>query len=312
MTLFGLFFNVDMYYIHESSSDLIKLPAFPISIDYDRLRKSLYVVEYFQKNKLVTKEEFKSYLKDHGVYHDDELIQLLYHEVDEYVEPSAFFVLLDQSNINQFKKILITDSALDQYEKTSGNSKKQFDHIISRLPDPLYRKQKDHLKGEITWIKPGNTSERLAYFEEADSIIVCEVLLHDAYEKRLQKPIELGSYTKQKRVNLNTETVVNFIDESSLLGDKVKLTNDLDESLEIAEELQLTITVQLKEIEILKKTKFDLEEKLNKEVEKVSEIQEAVSQKNRELSQVRISLTSLENRIDTFRKSFFKRLLNKF
>ncbi len=278
--LFGQLRRFDVAYIFERSSELIKLPPLPIQYDYERIKQALPAFQCLRENGVMAREDFFKAIP--GLAHYDRRWYECLIEEDEQgdVTFSPIAQHLFETNEENTATIMIHKRAQNAYEKAKGSVvREQFDFILTRVGEPLWRSQKRHsFPGtDLEVYKPGNTAERIAGFLEGRTFYVCELFAsHDNYEwelngkKREQylkkdfvewvKPEDDETITKEE---LDYERLVKRYDKSKAELDECK------ERMDDAEEASLKLEMQIEE---LQKDKRDIEQALREKDDELARL----------------------------------------
>ena len=204
LTLYGLLNRISTLYLFEFSNELIKLPPVPISYDYDRLNKAYKALEKIDIESFIPEETFFKLIPDLK-YEDRPWFESLIEDIgDGEVTMSPFALIMWESMRKNEGQIYLSKQALKSYTNSSGQVREQFNFMLSRITNPLWRNDKIHpCKGsDMEFYKPGNTSERIAAITKGNDVYICELMQHAEYEKKIS--------TCQKK-NYNTKEFELFI-----------------------------------------------------------------------------------------------------
>lgn len=188
VTIFGLLHRIDVVYIFEQSTSLIRLPPLPVQYDYERIKQAEEALRRLREADIMGKEDFFAAIP--GLDHADRRwYECLLEEADGQVALSAIAKQLLDTNQEGRAKVLLHPNAYAAYERAAGSvARDQFDMMMSRVGEPMWRSQKRHAFSgtDLEVYKPGNTKERLAGFLEGRTFYVCELYLsHEEYERVL-------------------------------------------------------------------------------------------------------------------------------
>ena len=84
--------------------------------------------------------------------------------------------------------VYLSPSAYSVYISTEGVPEEQFNHMLDRVRNKQWRRQKYHnfIGTNLDVAKPGNTNQRMAYYVHDGQVYVCELFPdHETYEKNL-------------------------------------------------------------------------------------------------------------------------------
>lgn len=191
LTLIGMVFNLPIRYIFEHSENVIELPPIPIEFDKERLKRLEPVIDKLMVD-LITVAEFR------------QLTGYTYEEV----ERDAQDILLKEDNFVMLRPVgrilyqrylqtkgykiyihLKVKKKLDsgQYNRLS------FEGYFDKMKDPIHLQSKLHpevkQKGrvDLECYKPGNTNERIFFYSKGKGIYICDIFMHDEYERELNR-----------------------------------------------------------------------------------------------------------------------------
>jgi putative CRISPR-associated protein (TIGR02619 family) len=185
VTLFGLFRGLKVVYLFEHSEELIALPSVPLTYDVERMESVLQALHELLDKGSMPEADFWSLAR--GVSFDDRsLYECFVEELEGKLIPSAFAQLL-ASEAARAAEVGLSPAAQKDYERSEGFVREQFEFMLERIADPLYRRMHQHAFSgtDLDVLKPGNTSERAAYFLAGAKVRVCRLLRHDEYERVL-------------------------------------------------------------------------------------------------------------------------------
>lgn len=185
ITLFGLFRGLETVYIFERSAELITLPAVPIAFDFERLESVRPALTALRERGSMNSDEFWALVR--GVPHDERTrYECFVEKIDDALVPSAFTELL-WSDLSRTALVRLSTAARQDYEKSEGTPRSQFEFMLDRVAEAGYRRQHLHAfpSTDLDVIKPGNTGERMAFYLDGNTVRVCRLLRHDEYERTL-------------------------------------------------------------------------------------------------------------------------------
>lgn len=187
VTLFGLFRGLNVVYLFEHSEELIALPSVPVAYDVERVESVLPALRALLEKGSMPEAEFWS-LACGVSFADRPLYECFVEALEGELFPSAFAQLL-ASEAARTAEVSLSDAAQKDYQRSEGFVREQFEFMLERVADPLYRRLHMHTFSgtNLDVLKPGNTGERAAFFLAGAKIRVCRLLRHDEYERVLPR-----------------------------------------------------------------------------------------------------------------------------
>lgn len=187
LTLFGLMHRLEVVYIFETSNSLIRLPPLPINFDHERLGQARQALQLLKKEGVLKKEEFFAAIPGLA-YHERDWYESLLEEDAGNVTLSSVGLLLADAWEQDVKVVYLSPEARETYGKSEGRVRKQLDHCLTLLRDPLWRKTHLHRfpRTDLQVFKMAHQDERVAGFVRGDRLYVCMIYLsHDQYDRDL-------------------------------------------------------------------------------------------------------------------------------
>ena len=187
VTLFGLLYRIPVVYIFEHSNALITLPPAAINFDFDRMAQAAEAIDLIAKEGELPRADFFKHIDPRPAHEEEDWFDSLLEEEGDRVTLSAFGHLAYRVISQTSQNISLSSNARAAYKKADGDVLRRFQEMLKKATNPLMRKHKRHsFNGtDLAVFKPGNTSERMAYFVERDEVHVCELYQHDEYVKDL-------------------------------------------------------------------------------------------------------------------------------
>lgn len=188
VTLFGLLHRLEVVYIFEWSSELLRLPPVPVNFDYERLAQAENALRGLQQEGAMPKERFFELIP--GLpYTDRSWYESLLEEDEQgYVTLSAFGSLLASSLEREQSQVYLSPDAHKTYSKSDWTERQVWDMVLSKLADPLWRMGHRHTfhGTDLEVYKPDRMPHRVAGFLRGDRIYVCLFYAsHQEYERDL-------------------------------------------------------------------------------------------------------------------------------
>lgn len=190
ITFIGMIFNFRIMYIFELSESLIELPPIPVDFDVKRLERLEPVIDDIMGD-YISREDFQN------------KTGLSYNEMRDYtgdilIEEDGLLTLRPTGRILykrylQRKGYKIYISEMVQKKLESGRyDKNKFVNLFKKMRDPIHLDSKRHPeikdKGriELECYKEGSTSERIFYYIDNKAVKICDIFMHDEYERALE------------------------------------------------------------------------------------------------------------------------------
>lgn len=191
LTFIGMIFHLPIRYIFEESESIIELPPIPMDFDKERLKRLEPVINYIASDYMHINEfREKVGISYNDIEQDTQDILL---KVDDFITLRPTGKILYKRYL-QFKGNTVYISPLVS-KKIQSNlyDKKTFENIFRKMQDPVYLGSKLHSeikkKGKIDLecYKAGSTNERVFFYAKNRSIYICDILMHDEYERILKQ-----------------------------------------------------------------------------------------------------------------------------
>lgn len=204
ITFIGMIFHIPIRYIFEQSESIIELPPIPLEFDIERLKQLEPVInkilsDYISVNEFMEITGFS--------YEDLELAaQDILSKEEGLVTLRPTGRILYQRYLQVKGSRAFISPLVSKKLSSGGYNKDLFEGLFNKMKDPIHLQSKLHYevkkKGiELDCYKPGSTSERIFLFMEDKKIYICDIFLHDEYEKLLEKGELLRSkFEKDKKI----------------------------------------------------------------------------------------------------------------
>jgi putative CRISPR-associated protein (TIGR02619 family) len=201
ITFIGMIFNLPIRYIFERSESIIELPSIPIEFDLKKLKQlepvidkilSDYIsVDEFRRSTDLSYNEFKTATQD------------------ILLEENGFVTLRPTGRILykrylQVKGRRVFYSSVVKRKISSGSYNREvFMGYFRKMRDPIHLQSKLHneVKKEgridLECYKPGATNERIFFYTEGKNLYICDIFMHDEYERLLKE----GGLLKKRFIN---------------------------------------------------------------------------------------------------------------
>ena len=190
VTLFGQLYQLPVVYIFERSDSLITLPPAPVNFDFERLARAADAIHQLNTDVMFTNESrFFELIDPPPDYLERDWFATLLEREGEEVTLSAFGQLaLQVIQEDAATTVNLSCNAQAAYNDAAGTPRAQFNAMLGRVRNPLWRTHKDHaFRGtDLKVAKPGSTAQRMAYYMEENEVYVCELYAdHGAYTRGL-------------------------------------------------------------------------------------------------------------------------------
>lgn len=190
LTFIGMIFHLPIRYIFERSESIIELPPIPIEFDLNRLRQLEPVIDFIMNDYMPMKE----FQKKTGLSYN-ELTEALN---DVLLEEDGYVTLRPTGRILYQKYLLVKGNkvyispVVSKKLSSGAYDRDLFENLFKKFRDPLHLQSKIHneiKKSEridLDCYKAGSTSERIFYYTEGKRIYICDIFLHDEYERLIE------------------------------------------------------------------------------------------------------------------------------
>jgi putative CRISPR-associated protein (TIGR02619 family) len=203
LTFIGMIFSLPIRYIFEKSESIIDLPPIPIEFDLDKLRQIEPAIDSIM-NDYMSKQKFQE--KTGLSYNEltDALNNLLLEE-DGYVTLRPIGRILYQKYLLVKGNKVYISPVVSKKLSSGDYNNVVFENLFKKFRDPLHLQSKLHneikKKGRIDLdcYKAGSTSERIFYYTEWKSVYICDIFLHDEYERLIEDCELLKEKFKDKK-----------------------------------------------------------------------------------------------------------------
>lgn len=198
--------DVELHYMYEQSTELIRLAPLPVKIDFETFTPYLHALE--QLGEIHSDQAVKSMLglanaadiETHSIWalldwFDDEGTR---HFVLNGLGRIVYKYLLEQQQC----KIWLSVRAYETYKSLDATTKRIWDARLAALRNEGIRRNRQHATIAGLWKvdKVGKTAERPVYrvLEDENIILVAELVTHtDGSYERLEATLRNNSYEKQ-------------------------------------------------------------------------------------------------------------------
>ncbi|MFZ5996181.1 MAG: putative CRISPR-associated protein [Nitrospirota bacterium] len=190
LTFIGMIFHLPICYIFERSESIIELPPIPIEFDLNRLRQIEPVIDSIMNDYM----PMKKFQEKTGLSYNEltEALNDVLLEEDGYVtlRPTGR-ILYQRYLLVKGNKVYISPDVSKKLE-SGCYDKVVFENLFKKFRDPLHLQSKIHNeikksgKIDLDCYKAGSTSERIFYYTEGKSIYICNIFLHDEYERLIE------------------------------------------------------------------------------------------------------------------------------
>lgn len=205
LTLIGMLQNVELSYIYESSSEMIRLAPVPLRLDFEQMEAAYEaLVKCSDPNTPLTEAELRKALgsEDQPVANHPLWSLFDFIDIDEsgetYYEPSGLGrIVIEHFRDKRKSKLYLSRQAVDTLRDLDGTQREIWRKHLNHMRDPEWRSLQEHatLGDKVKIAKPAG-DERIFYFEEDDgSILVAEIARHsDGSYNRFSKGLHRKDY----------------------------------------------------------------------------------------------------------------------
>jgi putative CRISPR-associated protein (TIGR02619 family) len=295
IAIYGLLRRISLTYTFETTQTLVVLPPLPIDFDWAGLQAARQALQQINQETAIEQRQLKAYLRD-----DFTRLEGLFEDMGKgRVTLSTFgFMLLKEIEGAREKPVMLSPSALREFEATQGDDRQRLEILLDRVRNPLWRAQKHHIfQGtNLSVYKPGSTSRRLAGWVENGMVYVAELYTeHDEYERALPnrrrdqyRPRDFQPYLPNPDPLLSAE-------EQSLLADdlltkatqeKKKAETERDEAYRLSAQYQDKCNEARREAEALRRQRGELRSQGDDLRRRLAELRREAEAVKRQLTEV--------------------------
>ena len=192
LTFIGMVFQVPIKYLFEKSEEIIELPSIPLDFDLKRLESLAPVIDRIIDDFISLQDitgalnisEFELKNKFYDILlEEDGLVTL---------RPTGRILYKRYLQIKGYKKVLLSERVYKKLH-SSGYNRDRFESLFRKMKDPVHLRSKLHnevkRKGkiELDCYKPGATGERVFFYVKDNNVYICEVFMHDEYERAINE-----------------------------------------------------------------------------------------------------------------------------
>ncbi|NPV67102.1 MAG: putative CRISPR-associated protein [Anaerolineae bacterium] len=204
LTLIGMLENVELSYIYESSSEMIRLAPVPLRLDFEQMEAAYEaLVKCSNPETPLTEAELRKALGNEDQPVATHPLWSLFDFIDDngetYYEPSGLgHIVIEHFRDKQKSKLYLSKQAQDAIRALDSTQRDIWRKLLNRMRDPEWRSLQEHatLGGKVKIAKPAS-DERIFYFEEDDgSILIAEIARHsdDSYERLASRGLRRADY----------------------------------------------------------------------------------------------------------------------
>lgn len=190
MTLIGLAFGLPMKYIYEQSTELITLPAAPVSLNVEHLG-GLGSLVYDLANTYLAEKDVAEHLGISVYELRNKYKDVLVWQEEGMVSLSGLARVLYRRLVRERGDDIRVSRTVKKLFRKNQSWESVFQSYFEKMRDPAYRTkhlhnqvQNEHV--DLDCLKPGNVSERIFYYVEDHTVYICYVDRHDEYERLLK------------------------------------------------------------------------------------------------------------------------------
>lgn len=191
LTFIGMIFHLPIRYIFERSESIIELPPIPIEFDMERLKQIEPVIDEIISD-FMSVDDF---IEKTGFSFSD----LEEAEKDILLKEDGYVILRPTGRILYQRYLQIKGNRVYISPEVSKKLKSgEYDHnvfenLFKKMKDPIHLqaklhnevKKKDRI--DLECYKAGSTNERIFFYSEGKKVYICNVFMHDEYERVIQE-----------------------------------------------------------------------------------------------------------------------------
>ena len=186
--LYGMIQQRPAFYSYERTETLIKLPALPLTFDWDRLGFAADALTALRDKGIMPAHEFEALLPNHG-WGDDPLFEVLIERADGFVITAVAGDLMFERLAFETESSRVLLSPRAWRKAKGGDAEPAAMEALKEIRDPLLRAKPGH--GErwagrtnlSIWKTKEGSAPRLFYWAERNAVYVADILRHDEYDK---------------------------------------------------------------------------------------------------------------------------------
>ena len=186
LAIYSMLRGVTLCYLFEDPPVLVRLPRLPLAFNVEALRAAMPVLVEIDDQTVVSIHRVRAALGD-----DLPVLEGLFEEVDENQVTLSPFGHLVLSSIRTAASadVYLSPSAAAALNAADGIARAQFEMMLERCRNPLWRDEKRHAFSgtDLEVYKPGSTAQRMAAWVGSGNVIYVAELYsdHNAYERHL-------------------------------------------------------------------------------------------------------------------------------
>jgi len=191
LTFIGMIFNLPIRYIFERSNSIIDLPPIPVEFDKERLKRLEPVIDIISSD-YISVDAFRE--KTGFSYNDVEQSTrdiLLLEDGLITLRPTGRILYKKYLQIKGYR--VYVSPAVFKKLNAGSYDQKLFFSLFQKMRDPIHLSSKLHpeikKKGKIDLdcYKAGSTNERIFYYLKERKVYICDIFLHDEYQRSLEQ-----------------------------------------------------------------------------------------------------------------------------
>jgi len=203
LTLIGMLQNVELSYIYEFSSEMIRLAGVPLRLDFEQMEAAYdALLKCSDPATPLSEAELRKALGNEDQPITTHPLWSLFDFIDvngeTYYEPSGLGRIVIEHFREKRSKLYLSKQAQDAIHALDGTQKDLWKKLLNKMRDPEWRSLQEHatLSGKVKVAKPAG-DERIFYFEEEDgSVLIAEIARHSdgSYDRLASRGLRRSDY----------------------------------------------------------------------------------------------------------------------
>lgn len=199
LAVYAMLRKVTLAYAFDQPAAMLSLPRLPIAFDLDAIRAAGPVLRRISTESSLPRSIVAAELGDYFA-----TLEGLFEAAGaDQITLSPFgFLVEDDLKVAEETQILLSPSARRSLANASALARSQFEFMLSRVANPLWRSAKHHTFAgtDLSVWKPGNTPERMAGWVATPNLVCVAELYddHEIYERTLgarrKRDYDVGSF----------------------------------------------------------------------------------------------------------------------
>jgi len=195
--------NVELSYIYEFSSEMIRLAGVPLRLYFEQMEAAYdALLKCSDPATPLSEAELRKALGNEDQPITTHPLWSLFDFIDvngeTYYEPSGLGRIVIEHFREKRSKLYLSKQAQDAIHALDGTQKDIWRKLLNNMRDPEWRSLQEHatLSGKVKVSKPAG-DERIFYFEEEDgSVLIAEIARHSdgSYDRLASRGLRRSDY----------------------------------------------------------------------------------------------------------------------